>query len=167
MRLLSLSPRVLRTGNRLLASTPWRARILLLGTYLRTVAVDRDRKVVTITSRVAWFHFQVRTIRFDQIAAITYGYDDLADSGTEGLLDSSHNRWDHFVVGLWLADGSELTLFNICGDGEFRNESGLPDWAFWHLRFFNLSGSQEDDSRRLVDALCELIGVKVVRPQTL
>ena len=41
----------------------------------------------------------------------------------------------------------------------------LPDWLYWNEYTFDLSGSQDKESRMFVDLLSKMIGVTVVPPR--
>jgi hypothetical protein len=87
---------------------------------------------------------------------------DLSEPYTADFMETAHDSYDHFTVGLRLTDTSEVVLADYVGEGGFRNETWMPNWAFVHNFVFNLVGTQESDSRQLVDALSELIGVPVI-----
>ena len=90
----------------------------------------------------------------------------LSSHGDEGwALAGGNDSFDWFTVGLRLADDSELQLFNFIGDGTFSNNGPFPDWLYWDEFAFDLSGSQEKESRVFVDLLCKMIGVRVVPPR--
>ncbi len=57
---------------------------------------------------------------------------------------------------------SEVVLADFVGEGGFRNATSMPNWALLIQFLFNLVGTQESDSRTLVDGLSELIGVPVI-----
>ena len=64
-----------------------------------------------------------------------------------------------------LKDDSELRLFNFIGDGTFTNDGPWPDWMHWDEYVFDISGSQENESRVFVDVLSTLIDVTVIPPR--
>ena len=160
-RFLTVSPRVLRTGKRLVIRAPIQIDLLLMGGFGQYVLVDAHTKQITIKRRSFW-HTTARRLLFDHVRAVTYGYVDLGEPYTANFIQSAQDSYDHFTVGLRLTDTSEVVLADFVGEGGFRNETGMPNWAFIHRFFFNLVGTQENDSRRLVDGLSELIGVPVI-----
>jgi hypothetical protein len=58
-----------------------------------------------------------------------------------------------------------LHLFNFIGDGTFSNNGPFPNWLYWDEFAFDLSGSQEKESRVFVDLLSKMVGVKIVPPR--
>jgi hypothetical protein len=157
--LLSICPRISKTQRGLVASTAWRVRVLTLGWLYRRVTVDPKRKEVTIQRRYFWVFPRQRRIPFKAIAAISYGYQDWAPGASWTW---AHDSVDLFSVGLRLHGGDELHLFYFYGDGTFTNDGPLPDWVYWDAYAFDLSGTQEKESRVFVDLLSKLIGVSVV-----
>ena len=159
MSILSIGPRITRTCERLEARESLWIRILLCGAYLRTARVDRPTKTISIQRRVGWFFNSSRKIAMGDVKAITYDYRDLARPIGADIVGTAHDSSDCFTVGLLLRDGSTIDLFEFVGEGDFRNETHMPDWAFIHLYLFNLSESQERQSRAFVDHLTELLDV--------
>src|SRR6185295_9143682 len=103
-----------------------------------------------------WFFSQSRSVPFRHIAAVTYGYEDVAPWAT---FTSSHNSVDLFVVGLLLANREEVSLFRFLGDGTFTNDGPLPDWWYWKEFAFDVTGSQERESYFFVQALRNILEV--------
>ena len=146
-----------------MASTSWEARILGLGLFIRELVVDPDARHATISKRTAWFFRSTRTYAFDQIEAVTYGYEDLNWKSSFTL---AHDAVDRYVVGLRLYGEDELRLFSFIGNGAYQNSWPMPDWVCWPAMAFDLSGTQESDSRMFVQVLSKLIGVGIL-PSTL
>ncbi len=55
-------------------------------------------------------------------------------------------------------------MFNFSGEGTFANHGPWPDWIYWDEFAFDLSGSQESESRTFVDLLSKMLRVPVVPP---
>ena len=162
MRLFAICPRIRRESDSVVATTAWRVRLLSLGAIYRQVVIDARDAVISVTSRYLWFLRFERSIRFAEIAAITYGYEDMAP---DSLFAYSHDSYDWFNVGLRLKDDSELRLFSFIGDGTFTNHGPFPDWMYWSDFTMDISGSQERESRLFVDVLAKLVGVSVIPPR--
>jgi hypothetical protein len=160
--LLSLCPRVQKRGKSLVASTPWRLRVLTLGTILRQVTVDPKQQVVWLRRRYLWLFTPRRRIPFRSIEAITYGYQDVAASS---VLSWAHDSADLYRVGLRLHGGDEVHLFFFYGDGQFTNDGPFPDWFYWEDYLFDLCGTQDRESRVFVELLSKLIGAPVDAPR--
>ena len=140
----------------------WRVRLLLLGLVYRKVVIDPAKRVVAVSSRSLWLFRKEHKIPFAQIDAVTYGYE---DASPDQILSFAHDSFDWFTVGLRMKDRSEIRLFNFVGEGSFINDGPLPDWMYWDQSLFDVSGSQQKESRVFVDLLSKIIGVSVVRPQ--
>lgn len=163
MRLFAICPRIRKASGCVVATTAWRVRLLLLGTIYRRVVVDPSKQTIAIRSRYLWFICRKRTIRFSDIRAITYGYQDMAP---DAALAYTHNSYDWFSVGLRLNDLADFHLFSFIGDGPFNNNGPLPDWVYWQEFRFNIVGSQEKESRVFVDLLSRMIDAPVVPPRS-
>lgn len=161
-RLLAVCPRIRKDAGRVVASTAWRVRVLLLETIYRRLEVDPTTKTLFIRTRYLWLIRLKRVITFAEVEAVTYGYEDMTIGS---YISFAHDSQDWFTVGLRLKDDSEMHLFNFIGDGTFSNHGPFPDWLYWDEIMFDISGSQEKESRVFVELLSRLIGVKVVPPR--
>jgi len=159
---LSICPRLSKRGSRLVATTAWRLRLLTLGWLYGKILVDPKKHEVTVQRRYFWVFPRRRRVRFEAIEAITYGYQDWAAGAS---LAWAHDSVDLFSTGLRLHGGEELHLFYFYGDGTFRNDGPWPDWLYWEDYLFDLSGTQERESRAFVELLSKMIGVPVVPPR--
>jgi hypothetical protein len=159
LRLFSVCPRVRKCGGKLVAVTAWRLRILTLGCLYRKVTVDPKRGELVIYRRYFWLFARRRRVRFGAVEAVTYGYQDWAVGASWSW---AHDSVDLFSVGLRLHGGDELRLFYFYGDGTFRNDGPLPDWLYWDDYLFDVSGTQERESRAFVELLSRMIGTSVV-----
>jgi len=155
---LSTCPRVRKCNGRLIAVTAWRLRIMTLGCMYRKVIVDPKKEEVVIARRYFWAFARRRRIKFAGIAAITYGYQDLAANSWSW----AHDSVDLFSVGLRLHSGDERHLFHFYGDGTFENDGPWPDWLYWDDYLFDTSGTQQRESKAFVDLLSKMIRVPVI-----
>jgi hypothetical protein len=160
-RFLAICPKVKDEGDELIACTSLAGWLLSLTLIYRQVDVDAQRKVVVISRRLFWFFKSAKVIPFGDIQEINYEYEDWGPFTSLGLTGDSK---DCFSVNLRLVDDSTVHLFNFIGEGDF--EPGLMNPLFslrWYLAkmFLAFCGSQEESSRRFVDRLEKLIGVKV------
>jgi hypothetical protein len=154
----SVGPRVGKESGRLVARPAWRFLIMTLGLIYREVVVDPKSRVVLIRRRYAWLFARRYRIPFDAIRAIGYGYKDL-NPGTGWFW--THDSYDWFTVRLRLRNGKEMHLFHFYGDGTFSNDGPLPDWYYWDDYLFDLSGTQESESRLFVELLSKMTGAPV------
>jgi hypothetical protein len=158
-RLFSICPRVSKRGRRLVASTAWRLRLLTLGLLYREVLIDPKKQELLIRRRFFWAFSRRRRIRFQAVEAVTYGYQDWALGASWTW---AHDSVDLFSTGLRLHGGEEVHLFSFYGDGTFTNDGPWPDWLYWEDYLFDMSGTQERESRAFVELLSKMIGVPVI-----
>jgi hypothetical protein len=156
--LLSVCPCIRKSEGKLVAATALRLRILTLGATYREVVVDPKNQELTIYRRYFWFFPRRRRVRFGAIEAVAYGYQDWGGASWSW----AHDSVDLYSVRLRLRDGDELHLFYFYGDGTFTNDGPWPDWLYWNDYLYDMSGTQETESRAFVELLCKMIGVSVV-----
>jgi hypothetical protein len=154
---LSVTPRIAGDRNGLTATTAWKVQFLMLGAACRQARVDRVNRVVTIDDRNWWFRRRIRIIVYDEVEGVTYGYEDSSWSRNAW----AHDPTDRFVVGLKLKSGEEVPLFNFVGDGTFRNDGPLPDWFYCEEFAFDVTGTQEQESRMFARAVSKLLSVPI------
>jgi hypothetical protein len=140
------------------ATTGWRFSFLTLGLMFRRIVVDTETQTVAIHRRYGWLFGGTRTIRFRDIQAVTYGYDDWS---LGARLSYTYKSMDVYVVGLRLYDDREIRVFHFFGEGVFANNGPFPDWWYWSEYVFDLTGTQQRESRRFVELLSRMIGVSV------
>jgi len=154
---LSITPRITKRDGKLVASTSLFGLLASLTLLHRTIVVDPEEKILTIRRRILWFFKTRRRVRFSDVAVISYEYEDWNPISGMGFAGDSV---DCFSVKLGLHDGSNLHLFRFFGEGTFANRDGLfPDWAYWDEYLFDVSGSQEEESRAYVNLLQRLLNV--------
>jgi hypothetical protein len=153
-RLLSITPRIVGDADVLTATTSRLAQLLMLLARFRRVRVDAASRTVTIEDRMWWCWRKARVILFDQVAAVSYGYEEwLPLSGF-----SARDPIDRFVVGLKLKGGEEVGLFWFVGDGTFTNDGVFPDLVYWKEIALDMSGTQEQESRVFAKVLRKMVG---------
>lgn len=162
LRLFSICPRISKRNGKLVALTAWRMRFLTFGSFLRKIVVDPEREELTIHRQYCWAFRRNYRVKFSAVEAVTYGYEDW---GISAPMSWSHDSIDLFSVGLRLHNGEEWQLFRFLGDGTFSNNGPWPDWLYWDDYLFDMSGTQESESRAFVDLLSKMIGVSVVPPR--
>lgn len=163
LAMFSVCPSIEADEGHLRASTSWWVRLLSLGSFNRRLVVNREEQTVTFERKVAWFFRRMVSFTFRQIAAVTYGYEDLHPLA---WATPSHDGIDRFVVGLKIWGQEEIALFSFVGEGSFTNNGPLPDWWYWKEYLMDFTGSQEGESRLFVVLLSKLIGVRI-EPSTL
>lgn len=154
---LSITPRITKRDGKLVASTSLLGLLVSLTLLYREILIDPEEKSLTIRRRILWFVKTRRRVRFSNVAVISYEYEDWNPVSSMGFAGDSV---DCFSVKLGLHDGSTLHLFRFFGEGTFANRDGLfPDWAYWDEYLFDVSGSQEEESKAYVDLLQHLLDV--------
>jgi hypothetical protein len=158
-------PRIRRDGGRLVATSGRRSQVFSLGLWWRRVTVDRNARTIRIESRGGWIFRSARTIPFDRIAEVLYGYGQLDPSSYAPM--AAYHDDDLFTVGLLLDDNKEVPLFRFYGTGSFTNNTIWPDWMYFDSTIMErlTQGPQEDESLYFADALALLIGVPIGNPR--
>lgn len=163
IRGFSACPVIRKRSPGIVVTTSLFWKIVLLGTSLRKVTIDLSKEEIRVESRDFWFFRRRQRIRFRKIKGITYGYSNWSPGS---VLSTAHDAIDHFTVGLRLWNDVEHPLFSFVGDGSFVNDNEfIPDWFYWDEFAFDLTGSQESESRLFAELLSNLLNVPIVRPQ--
>lgn len=159
--LMSLGPSIGFMGEKLIAKTSFLSTLISLALFHRTVIVDPVRKLVTVRTRIVWFHKRTRIIPFQQIKKITYRYEDMNPITAWG---ESGETKDRFSVGLRLKGREDVHFFHFSGDGGYHygDLDYTPEWVSRGVQTFDRWGGQEQDSRAFVSQLQRLLQVKVI-----
>ena len=157
-RLFSICPRIEKKGDRLVATTALRIRLLTLGMWQRQVVVDSQNEIVTIGSCWFWFFRKERRHTFPQITKILYSYDDWGFP-TIWL----HNSLDLFTIALRLYDGREVVLFRFFGDGEMENQGVFPDWFYVVDTTLEAVGAQESQCYLFAETVSAMTKASIAR----
>jgi hypothetical protein len=162
-RLLNVRPRMRKVGGALVADTAPHIAILTLGLKLRRVMIDPQQKAVRIFARYAWLIPRVRHIPFDVVQCVLYDYMELNNQFNPLAGWGAYQEQDMFTVRLRLKDGEEPVLCRFYGQGDFLNNSIMPDWMYWgdEIKADLTHGSQESESRSYATTVAALIGVDV------
>ena len=159
-RLLASGPRIDRRGNELILKSRVMPQILCLGFGSRRVVLNSAQKVLHLEKRSFWLFHSSRRVEFEWVAEVVYGYKDITLDPCASF--DAHREEDLFTVGLRLKNGQDVTLFRFAGGGDFVNNGIWPDWMYWDRYRFDMSGTQDRESRHFVDLLSQMIGVAVV-----
>lgn len=160
-RLLNVRPRVRKVNGALVADTAPHIAILTLGLKLRRVMIDPKQKAIRIFARYAWFIPRVRHIPFDAVQCVVYDYIELNNQYNPFAGWGAYQQQDMFKVCLRLIDGEEPVLCRFYGQGEFVNNTYMPDWMYWgdEVAAELTHGSQETESRSYANTVANIIGV--------
>src|SRR5262245_46032903 len=115
-RIFSICPRIREAGDRLIATTAWRYRLLTLGASYREVVIDPIQKVVRIRRRFLWIFRRFTVVPFSSVKTVTYGYDSWS---ADAWWSWTYDGFDIYSVGLGLHNGKDVHLFNFLGEGSF------------------------------------------------
>lgn len=160
-RLFNVRPRIRLVNGAIVATTAPHIAVLSLGLKLRKVMVDPNHRAIRIFARYAWFFTKVKRIPFEDVKYVLYKYVDASPLG--GLPNTTYQEQDLFVVGVRLRNRKEHTLVRFYGQGDFANNSIMPDWVYFdQIGMSRLSqGSQEDESRLYATSVANMIGVEL------
>lgn len=163
-RVFKLRPRISKIGNRLVATSGGRGKVLSLGLWLRTVSVDPTERVIRVNTRIGWFFPSSRTIHFDRIKEVLYAYGDMGSAATHSW--NSHHSTDVFTVGLLLDTGEEIKLFRFVGEGDFYHDGTWPDWMYWDdiIQGKLTSSTSDGEAMQFADMLAAMIDVPIGNP---
>lgn len=158
-RLLSWSPSVRVTPNQIVVRTSIWFQVLNLGTFMRQVDIDSRTRTVRINGRFFWFFRSLRTIAFNEIKGVLYGYNEAG--ATASYISGESEGSESFPVGLRLRTMEEVPLFTFSGEGEYIQQTtdiwdiprGMIETAL------DTAGTQQEDSLDFVDLLCGRLGV--------
>ena len=118
---------------------------------------------ITVRRRLAWFYVHTQVIEFRQIAAVTYGYDDLNPAS---FLGGAYDSIDRFVVGLKLVGAERTAPVLIHRRRGVYQSDGVTGLVVWDEIIFDMAGPQERESRVFAVLLSKLLGVSIA-PSTL
>lgn len=65
----------------------------------------------------------------------------------------ARNSLDCYTVAVELNNYHQVDLFWWYGEGEFQNESILPDWVYWKQFAFDTKGAQKRESLQFYEML--------------
>ena len=144
----------------MIVKSDWRTNMWSFGAWSRKVMVDRQLSEVRIRQRTFWIFVKRIIVRFQDVQEILYGYSDLSPGSVFAF---AWQTADLFTVALHLKTGDCVNLFRFFGEGQFINNTFLPDWWYWeeslHARITNVD--QSDASLSLADLLSQLIGAPI------
>jgi len=160
-KLLSVSPKLRITRDRIEATTSWFWQVLNLGTFRRQVVIDSRTKTIRITGRFFWFFKGTRTVGFAEVKGVTYGFKE--DMAAASYVTGESEGTENYEVGLRLHSLEQVPLFNFAGEGEYvQHTSDIWDIPRGMIETaLDTSGTQQEDSLDFVDLLCARMGVQL------
>jgi len=152
-RFLSLCPRIWIEHGILRIRTNLMAQLLSLFSICREVRFHKTARTVEIQCRSWWLLHRHRQIRFDDIARIIYLATGVPTSFA--WLIGTIDEWECYSVGLKLTSGEHVHLFRFAGEDAV--DTGW--WGvLWGDDVLDLTGTQYEESRGLIDLLCAMTG---------
>lgn len=155
--LLTVRPRIRSNGEKLLISNSIFYRILCLFFYRHDVEIDFARAVTTIRKTYFWIASSSIRVRHQDISHLDYDYDETVTSFRFwGGNVEAHDGIDHFSVKLVTKQQDSHTLCTFRGEG-----SHMTGWqgVLTGDGMLDFSGTQGDESREFVVALCQRLDV--------
>ncbi len=155
-RFFAIGPRIWRDGDTVVARSNWFSQLLCLGFAGRRVTIDPKGRALRIRYRSFWLFTFSRRLEFDWVSHVLYGY-----YGTGGWSYGAYQEDEVFSIKLVLKNAEEVLLFRFAGEGDFVNNTFLPDWMFWwDSTVANLcKGPQEAQSLMYAETVSQLVGV--------
>lgn len=159
LALFTLKPRVRRMGKQLIVSTPLWLTILTLAAYRRVVHVDGEARYIYFHERSFWWFVGSRVVPFKQISRIVYDYFGVpTDADRRGVYDEV----ERFRVAIQLRGSDEqLELARFYGGGAAAVGAEQDPTG---QDLLDVQGTQDLDSRQLVEQLCRLTGAPLGSP---
>jgi len=156
LRIASYRPRIRRERAELWVTTALWLQVLLLGSYRREVHVDGASRFVFVDERRFWLWKRRAVVPFRQVAHIAYGFSELPTAGD--IHGGIHDSLERFDVHLARTDAEPAILV-----ARFRGAGAMGDPGTWLLGddLIDIEGTQERDSRDLVEHLVDILGVGV------
>ena len=156
---LSTRPIVKVTAQVVASKSPWLTHALTFGCYSRTVVIDSRTKTVRIRVRFLWGLWRRHTIRFEDVAYVTYGMRETGE--TTSYVTGEREGSETFHVGITLKNREHYTLATFSGEGEYSSEhSFFWEWPTHKLKeLTDVVGTQQEESMNFVDLICYRIGV--------
>jgi len=162
-RFLTLRPRIQREPGIMTISTGGLSSFLSLGMSRRRVEVDSMRKEIRFSQRTAWFFVNTYCLHFDDISHLDYGYKSYGTSW--GWSFSGFGRQDEVERFTLSAVDRNDDPHVICAfSGEGAVHTGWSGVLLGDDDLWDASGTQEEESRSLVDELKRLTGKPLGKP---
>ncbi|MCF6314594.1 MAG: hypothetical protein L3J39_19255 [Verrucomicrobiales bacterium] len=165
-RLLTIRPRIKKTGGITTVSNSFILRLLTLFLYLRNVRIDENYKLITIREKWFWLRAHETVVPFDAVSHIDYDY---ASSGTSWGLSfqnfegyERHDSVERFMVKIVTHNNDKHDICAFRGEGaEMTGWSGV---LLGGDKAYDFSGTQAEESQVFVSYLCELLNVPIGKP---
>ncbi len=161
--LLTLRPRVREEPPLLVITTGFLSMCLTLGCKRRRVELDTLRKEIRLKNRYMWFVSQEETLPFDTLSHLEYTYDSLPTSiGFSAAGLGRQDEIDIFTISVVNHDGREFKLCSYRGEGAVC--TGWTGVLLGDDSILDVSGTQEGESRQLVNMIKAITGLPIGKP---
>ena len=158
--LLSIGPVVSRDGTKLKARTSTFFALLTLGANLKLFEADTATRRIHFHRRLFWVFARSWDVAFEEVVEVKYGYENL----NPFAFISADDATDDFFISLEMRDRSSIALFHWIGEGEFTNNTILPDWWFFGETLFDATGTQQKESMTFYEVLTAMLKPRL-RPE--
>ena len=162
-RWLTLRPKVKEAFPVLEIRSGFLQQLFTLFSCSRSVRIDTENKTITFVRRAFWLYINSYVIGFQDVHYMEYEYKSFGTSW--GMSMGGCGRQDEvemFVISLVDQEGQkhEVTAFQ----GEGAVNTGWSGMLMGDDSFFDYSGTQEGESRDLVDGLKQILQVPIGKP---
>ena len=138
-------------------------RLCTIFTDLRHITIIPRQRLLLYHRRLFYFNDISQTIPFDDMSHLDYTFHSIGtDWGITAERFGRHDQVESFRVELVLKDGTRYPLCAFQGEGAVS--TGWIGVIFGDDDLFDLSGTQESDSRRFVSALAKLLQIPMISP---
>lgn len=149
-------PSIRRSGEHIWITTHPLVRLLSMFSYVRRVHVDGSAGYVFLTERKFWLSRSSRTIPFKHVAGVRYTHGEVPTSWN--IRGAIHDTVETFSIGLQLHDSGEVvSVARFSGEGS----AGDAGTLLLGDDLLDFEGTQDSESRALVENLLEVIGVEL------
>ncbi|MCC5874811.1 MAG: hypothetical protein JJU11_01200 [Candidatus Sumerlaeia bacterium] len=118
--------------------------------FWRSMRLDRRQQVLTVFHLDFWIIPRWWKIPYRDVRDVLYKY---KDYGFARNVYFARSSLDCYTVALELTNFHQVDLFWWYGEGEFQNETLLPDWMYWKQFAFDTKGSQKRESLQFFEML--------------
>ncbi len=150
---LSTGPNIAKIDSKLVANTSLFFTAITLGSCIKSFEADPQARMITYSIRFLWLFKRTWRIPFDDVHEFHYRYSNLMPLSSISAEDSI----DSYSVVIETKDHDEIILFRWIGQGEFENNTYLPDWMYWEERMFDLTGTQKSESLGFFELLKAMV----------
>jgi len=161
---LSLKPYVYNKDGVLVIETCFLFRLLSIFTYFRRVEVSVENQTVTILRKIFPYFPSTIKINFDDIYYLDYSFGSIVTdfSTSAWSFGETTDQAESFSVHIITKNNQKYLIGSFLGDGSVC--TGMRGVLISDDSFFDLSGTQEQDSLNFVKILSKILQVPIGKP---